>query len=139
MSKMRTPRNRSALTVSVTPCVPQSTRPLRLLDRHEQQIAVDRQVALPAGADETSTASGCSGFEMSQICSPLKLPWNDVVPAEREVRVDEFVFARGRRVEEAGRPRLVGDELEVLDRFPCVVEPGLRPTLGSLVRGASAA
>ena len=27
MSKMRTPRKRSALTVSVTPCVPQSTRP----------------------------------------------------------------------------------------------------------------
>ena len=52
MSKMRTPRNRSALTgrrhalrAAVEPAA-------RLLDRHEQQVAVDRHVALAAGADD---------------------------------------------------------------------------------------
>jgi hypothetical protein len=37
----------------------------RLLHRHEEQVAVHRHVALPAGADERRAQLGFAGSEMS--------------------------------------------------------------------------
>ena len=51
MSKMRRPRKRSALTSSLTPSSPQSTRPRVSCDRHDQQVANDGYVTLPTRAD----------------------------------------------------------------------------------------
>ena len=52
MSKMRTPRKRSALTVSVDALRAAVDPSARLLDRHEQQVPVDRDVALSAGTHD---------------------------------------------------------------------------------------
>ena len=65
MSKMRMPRSRSLLTGSGTPWMPQSTRPRLAFARHEQQVPVDRHVALRRRADigqhqrRASRASRC--------------------------------------------------------------------------------
>ena len=52
MSKMRTPRKRSALTGAGNALHAAVDAAARLLDRHEQQVAVDRHVALTAGAHD---------------------------------------------------------------------------------------
>ena len=51
MSKMRMPRNRSVLTAGDTLRAAVEP-PARLLDRHDEQIAVHRDIALPAGTDD---------------------------------------------------------------------------------------
>ena len=52
MSKMRTPRKRSALTGVCDALRAAIDAAARLLHRHEQQVAVDRHVALAAGAHD---------------------------------------------------------------------------------------
>ena len=67
MSKMRMPRSRSLLTVSCTPSRAAVERPVEPLARDEEQIPVDRDVALRRRADvRRLRARGLAGFEMSQ-------------------------------------------------------------------------
>ena len=57
MSKMRMPRKRSLLTSSLHALAPAIDAAARLLDRHDQEIADDRKIALPAGADGRADAA----------------------------------------------------------------------------------
>ena len=85
MSKMRTPRNRSALAVSVDALRAAVDAAARLLDRHEEQVAVDRHVALPAGADDRGE-------------QPRLLRRLDVVGVEAVEVAEEHVGAAERHV-----------------------------------------
>ncbi len=70
MSKMRTPRKRSGLTVSATPCVPQSTRArVSSTDTNSRRPYTDTS-PWPPGHTIVPASAGARGFETSQICTP---------------------------------------------------------------------
>ena len=83
------PRNRSALTLSVTPPVPQSTRPRCLLDRHDQQTAIHRHVTLTAGTDDRGEQPRLGAVLDVVGVESLEVADEEQVAAEREIRVGE--------------------------------------------------
>ncbi len=71
MSKMRTPRNRSRLTVVLDTLRAAVDAAARLFDRHEHQVAVDRRVTLAAGAHHRRAAARVRRMsDTSQIWIP---------------------------------------------------------------------
>ena len=105
MSKMRTPRKRSLLTGFGHALRAAIDAAARLLDRHEQQVAVDRDVALAARADDRREqpralrALNVVGVEAVEVAH------EQVRAAEREIGVGEVESAGARR---RGRVRRVG-------------------------------
>ena len=75
MSKMRMPSIRSALTVSGTPCVPQSTRPLVASTETNSSWRYTETSFCAPGQTTPVTRVGRDGDAMFQIWNPLKLPW----------------------------------------------------------------
>ncbi len=71
MSKMRTPRSRSALTVSWTPWPPQSMRPLSPSPETNSRSPYTDTSLCEAGQKYPSASVGADGFEISQIWKPL--------------------------------------------------------------------
>ena len=74
-----------------------------LLDRHEQQVAVHRHVALPAGADDAGDDRRAGRVRNVEDVEPVEVAHERVVATEREVRGDEAEVAGIGRVEEARR------------------------------------
>ena len=96
MSKTRTPRKRSLLTGASTPPVPQSTPAARLLDRHDQQVAVDRDVALPARADHRGDEARVLRILDVVGIEAVEVAGEEVLALERQVGVGEVQPARSR-------------------------------------------
>ena len=65
MSKMRTPRKRSALTVSVTPSVPQSTRPRVCSTDMNSRLPYTDTSPWPPGHTTDARSRGFFGVSMS--------------------------------------------------------------------------
>ena len=105
MSKMRTPRKRSLLTGFDHALRAAIDAAARLFDRHEQQVAVDRDVALAAGADDRrEQARALRALDVVGV-EAVEVAHHHVRAAEREVGVGEVQSARARR---RGRIRRVG-------------------------------
>ena len=66
MSKMRSPRSRSLLTVSCTPCAPQSMRPLSPSPDTNSRFRYTDTSLCDAGHTYAVFTTGRLGFEMSQ-------------------------------------------------------------------------
>ena len=183
MSKIRTPRKRSALTGGGDALDAAVDAAARLLDRHEQQVAVNRDVALAARADDRGhqlrparvldvvdveavevadeqfvPRNARSELAKSRPLPPLAPPASAGVAGggagcaaagfagagagagvglRRRGRLATAASVGARRrpalwIEEAGRLRHVRDELHVPRRNAGVLEPGFRPTRGSL-------
>ena len=96
MSKMRTPRKRSGLTGASTPCGAAVDAAARLLDRHEQQVAVDRHVALAARAhDRRQQLRLLRVLDVVDV-EAVEVADEQAVAAEREVGVGEVQRSRRR-------------------------------------------
>ena len=67
MSKMRTPRRRSLLTVSRTPAALQSSRPLFPSPDTKSRFLNTETSLCDAGQKYAMASVGCAGFEISQI------------------------------------------------------------------------
>jgi hypothetical protein len=80
MSKMRTPRKRSALTVASTPCVPQSTRPRVCSTDMNSRLPCTDTSPWPPGQITDASTRGFLGSSTSNALKPLKLPRNMSVP-----------------------------------------------------------
>ena len=65
MSKMRTPRNRSGLDVSVTPWVPQSTRPRVCSTDMKSRLPWTDMSPWPPGQTTDASSRGFFGVSMS--------------------------------------------------------------------------
>ena len=156
MSKMRTPRNRSALTGVATPCVPQSRRPRVCSTDMNSRLPCTDTSPWPPGHTIDAASFGFVGRSMSKVLKPWKLPMNRCVPLNarsefanarkfakrgigRRVRVGRRQLgialrrrrraARMLRIEEACRIRQARELLEVLDRFAGVAKPRLQRRL----------
>src|SRR5919199_4325426 len=70
MSMMRMPRARSLLTVSCTPCSPQSTRPLVASAETKSRLRYTVTSLCEPGHTYAVRSVGRLGFEMSQTCQP---------------------------------------------------------------------
>ena len=111
MSKIRTPRNRSALTgVSGEALGTAVDAAAGLLDRHEQQVAVHRDIALAARADERAVQHRVVRVRDVVDLEAVEAADDGTVTGEGEIGVDEPEVV-GRRVERCN-PRIV---VEVLD------------------------
>ena len=97
MSKMRTPRNRSALTVSWLPLRSAVDPAAGLLDRHEEEIAVHRHVALTAWAHHGSQQSRIASALDVVGVEPVIVADEQMMAAEREIRVRKTQTVRQRR------------------------------------------
>ena len=76
MSKMRTPRNRSALTAVCTPSVPQSRRPrVCSTDMNSRLPWIDTS-PWPPGHTIDASSLGLFDASMSYVLKPWKLPMN---------------------------------------------------------------
>ena len=75
MSKIRIPRSRSWLTVSGTPCVPQSVRPFKASPDTNSSLRYTETSLCDPGQTKARCNRGRLGSEMSHICTPEKLPW----------------------------------------------------------------
>ena len=140
----------------------------RLLDRHDQQVAVNRDVALPARADHRGDQPRVLRVLDVVGIEAVEVAGEQVLALERQVGVGEVQPARSRgrrrlggrlvasgssssfdrpvrsfsggvgspagdvRIEEAGRLRQRGDELEVPRRLARVAQAGLQadPRIG---------
>ena len=106
MSKMRTPRKRSLLTGFGHALRAAVDAAAGLLDRHEQQVAVDRDVALAAGADDRrQQARALRALDVVGI-EAVEVADHHVRAAEREVGVGEVEAAGARRRGRVRRVRL---------------------------------
>src|SRR5215472_14335346 len=74
MSKMHTPRNRSTLTTSVTPCVPQSIRPRVCSTDMNSRWPYTDMSPWPPGQTTDDSSRGFFGVSMSYVLKPLKFP-----------------------------------------------------------------
>src|SRR4029077_20462693 len=74
MSKMRTPRKRSGLTASVTPCVPQSMRPRVSSTDMKSRLPYTDTSPWPPGQTIDAMSFGDGESLMSYALKPLKLP-----------------------------------------------------------------
>src|SRR6266496_1379827 len=74
MSKMRIPRSRSWLTVSATPCVPQSVRPFSASPDTNSRFRYTETSLCDPGQTKALCNRGLLGLEMSQTWRPEKLP-----------------------------------------------------------------
>src|SRR6266576_7034331 len=70
-SKMRMPRNRSWLTVSVTPCEPQSVRPFNASPDTKSRLRYTETSLCDAGHTKALKSFGSLGLLISHTCSPL--------------------------------------------------------------------
>ena len=71
MSKIRMPRRRSALTVSLTPCAPQSSRPEVPSPDTKSRFLYTETSLCEAGQRKPIVSDGLAGLEMSQTWKPL--------------------------------------------------------------------
>ena len=71
MSKMRRPRSRSVLTVSWTPCTPQSSRPEFPSPETKSRFLKTETSLCDAGQRYAVLSDGMAGFEMSHTWKPL--------------------------------------------------------------------
>ena len=74
MSKIRIPRSRSWLTVSRTPCVPQSVRPFSASPETNSRFRNTETSLCDPGQTNALCSRGADGLEMSHTCRPEKLP-----------------------------------------------------------------
>ena len=84
-----------------------------LLDRHEQQVAVRRQVALSTGADDRRLERRIRRVGDVVDVEAVEASGEGVVAVERQVGVEEAEVARIGRVEETGGAVLVPEQLHV--------------------------
>src|SRR2546422_8793422 len=82
MSKMRIPRSRSWLTVSGTPCVPQSVRPFKASPDTNSRLRYTETSLCDPGQTNALCNRGRLGLEMSHTWSPEKLPWMTYFPVK---------------------------------------------------------
>src|SRR5690349_736834 len=82
MSKMRTPRKRSALTLSAISVEPQSTRPRFSSTDMKSRLPSTDGSPCPPGQTMVVRSFGAVGLEMSQTWIPLKFPWKTRLPAK---------------------------------------------------------
>src|SRR5256885_14113189 len=71
MSITRMPRARSKLTVSFTPCMPQSLRPLVASEDTKRRFRNTDTSLCEPGHTYAALSDGLDGFEMSHSCQPL--------------------------------------------------------------------
>ena len=94
MSKMRTPRNRSALTGAVTPCVPQSIAPrVCSTDMNSRLPWIDTSPC-PPGQTTDATSRGLRGVLDVVGVEAVEVADDHVLAAERDVGIRE---SRSRR------------------------------------------
>ena len=106
MSKMRTPRKRSLLTGFGHALHAAVDAAARLLDRHEQQVAVDRDVALAAGADDRrQQARALRALDVVGV-EAVEVAHHHVRAAEGDVGIGEVQAAGARRRGRIRRIRL---------------------------------
>src|SRR6267142_1910807 len=74
MSKILMPRSRSWLTVLLTPCVPQSVRPLKASPDTNNSLRYTETSLCDPGQTKALCNCGLLGFEMSHTWTPEKLP-----------------------------------------------------------------
>ena len=99
MSKMRTPWKPLPTGRALRPAVDPTAR---LLDRHEEQVPVDRHLALPARADDGGDDRRSVGIGDVVDLEAVEVADVGPISLQREVGVDEGKAARVRRIEEAG-------------------------------------
>ncbi len=73
-SKIRIPRSRSWLTVSRTPCVPQSVRPFRASPETNSNLRYTETSLCDPGQTKALCNRGLLGLVMSHTWTPAKLP-----------------------------------------------------------------
>src|SRR5690242_12612887 len=71
ISRTRMPRARSLLTVSVTPCMPQSLRPFVASAETKSRLRYDGTSLCVPGQMYVVMSVGLEGLAMSHICQPL--------------------------------------------------------------------
>ena len=124
MSKMRMPRTRSLLTVSGTPCAAAVEAARESFSRDEEQILVDRDVALRRRAVVRRLERRVRADSRCPRSDSRVVALNDVVAREREIGV--------RHAHELRRRRRVRDEAQIPDRLAArPSRPRFRPTRGS--------
>src|SRR5262245_25574650 len=101
--------------------------PAGFLNRNEEEVVINRWVALAAGTDERRVEDRLLRVRDVPHLKAVVVALKDVVTLEGHVRVDELVLPRSRRVVEARHDGLVDHELQILDRGSGVVVAGLEP------------
>ena len=162
MSKMRTPRKRSLLTVSVTPCRPQSSRPRVCSTDMNSRLPYTETSPWPPGQTIEASSCGLRGVLDVVGVEAVVVADHDVGAAEGEVGVGEARAARRRgrrrarlrRAARAARPARaraasatrpappdrrspsgfgrLATQLHVAGRGARVAEPGLEADAGVL-------
>ena len=74
MSKIRIPRSRSWLTVSLTPCAPQSVRPFSASPDTNNSLRYTETSLCDPGQTKALCNRGALGLVMSHTWTPEKLP-----------------------------------------------------------------
>ncbi len=103
MSKMRTPRKRSALTAGSTPCVPQSSRPRVCSTDMTSRLPCTETSPCPPGQTIEASSFGFLGVGDIVDVEAVEVADEQVLAAEREVRVGEVQAAATRRRGRRGR------------------------------------
>jgi hypothetical protein len=94
-----------------------------LLDRHEEEVAVHRHVALAAGADHGCPQCRCGRIGDVVDVEAVEVARERVVAAEREVRVREAQRADVGRVEEPDRLVAVREQVDPAARLARIEPP----------------
>src|SRR5947207_13466403 len=81
---------------------------IQRLPRYEEQIAIHRDVALRPGAHEGFEEFRKFGIADIPYLQPVKVALDDIVAADRQVRIDEAEIIRVVAIDEVGRGRRVG-------------------------------
>ena len=95
----------------------------RLLHGHEQQVPVDRDLALAARADDGGAKRRVGGIGDVVDLEPVEVSDEREAPLEREVGVDEAEGSGIVRVGESGRLVAVSEKLEAGGGNARVVKP----------------
>src|SRR5688500_6845109 len=131
------PRARSALTVSVTPCSPQSVRPLVASADTKSRLPSALTSLCEPGRTYAARSRGRRGSEISHACQALQLPWKTMLPVKAR---SEFLSRAS-----PGVVSLMNDaDGRVLDTSvmfqrasPASNQPAFSPTRGSGLGGAA--
>src|SRR5712664_2114951 len=94
---------------------------------NEQEVAIDRDVALRSRADERLVEPRNLGIRDVPDLEAVEVSLNDVVAADRQIGIDVLEIARRVAIDELGRWRRRRNESHVPGRLARVEPAGLQP------------
>src|SRR5438046_157216 len=107
------------------PLLPAGRATVQRLTRDEQQVAVDGDIAVRAGADTGTPEHRMLDVRDVPDLDAREIALNDIVAAKREIGVDEVEVARVRLVEKGVRGRRGRYELQIPQGLARVEPTGL--------------